>query len=146
MNKFTTKILYDGRDLKLYNAVLNLNDSLELSQRFSHDATSTSQSLVSRKRNTALAGSLRLSADAEDVAQEEGISIFEYIMHVQELVGGLFTLVWYGKRYENLLCKSVQVTPKTDAVSTFSDVEMNIQFVEGVTIKKSAQTTYVSTL
>ena len=146
MNKFTTKILYDGRDLKLYNAVLNLNDSLELSQRFSHDATSTSQSLVYRKRNTALAGSIRLSASAEDVAQEEGISIFEYIQRAQELVGGLFTLVWYGKRYENLLCKSIQTTPKTDAVSTFSDVEMNIQFVEGYTIKKSAQTTYVSTL
>ena len=140
MNKFTTKILYDGRDLKLYNAVLNLNDSLELSQRFSHDATSTSQSLVSRKRNTALAGSIRLSADAEDVAQEEGISIFEYIKRVQELVGGLFTLVWYGKRYENLLCKSVQVTPKTDAVSTFSDVELNIQFVESYTVKKSVST------
>lgn len=145
MNKFTTKILYDGRDLKLYNAVLNLNDSLELSQRFSHDATSTSQSLVSRKRNTALAGSIRLSAYAEDIAQEEGISIFEYIQRVQELVGGLFTLVWYGKRYENLLCKSVQVTPKTDAVSTFSDVELNIQFVEGFTEKKSVSTA-VSTL
>ena len=140
MNKFTTKILYDGIELRLYNAVLNLNDSLELSQRFSHDATSTSQSLVSRKRNTALAGSLRLSADAEDIAEEEGISIFEYIQRVQELVGGLFTLVWYGKRYENLLCKSVQVTPKTDAVSVFSDVEMSIQFVEGFTVKKSAQT------
>ena len=146
MNKFTTKILYDGRDLKLYNAVLNLNDSLELSQRFSHDATSTSQSLVSRKRNTALAGSLRLSADAEDIAEEEGISIFEYIQRVQELVGGLFTLVWYGKRYENLLCKSVQVTPKTDAVSVFSDVEMNVQFVEGFTIKKSVSSTLVNTL
>ena len=145
MNKFTTKILYDGRDLKLYNAVLNLNDSLELSQRFSHDATSTSQSLVSRKRNTALAGSLRLSAEAEDIAEEEGISIFEYIQRVQELVGGLFTLVWYGKRYENLLCKSVQVTPKTDAVSTFSDVEMNVQFVEGYTVKRSTST-LVSTL
>lgn len=145
MEKFATKILYDGRDLKLFNAVLNLNDSLELSQRFSHDATSTSQSLVSRKRNTALAGSIRLSAGAEDIA-EEGISIFEYIQRVQELVGGLFTLVWYGKRYENFLCKSVQVTPKTDAVSTFSDVEMNIQFVEGETVKKSAQTTYVNTL
>ena len=140
MNKFTTKILYDGRDLKLYNAVLNLNDSLELESRFSHDATSTSQSLVSRKRNTALAGSLRLSAEAEDIAEEEGISIFEYIQRVQELVGGLFTLVWYGKRYENLLCKSVQVTPKTDAGSVFSDVDMNIQFVEGFTVKKSAQT------
>lgn len=140
MNKFTTKILYDGRALKLCNAVLNLNDSLELSQRFSHDATSTSQSLVARKRNTALAGSLRLSADAEDIAEEEGISIFEYIQRVQELVGGLFTLVWYGKRYENLLCKSVQVTPKTDAVSVFSDVDMNIQFVEGYTEKRSAQT------
>ena len=145
MNKFTTKILYDGRALELYNAVLNLNDSLELSQRFSHDATSTSQSLVSRKRNTALAGSLRLSADAEDIAQEEGISIFEYIQRAQELVGGLFTVVWYGKRYENLLCKSVQVTPKTDAASTFSDVELNIQFVEGYTVKKSVSTA-VSTL
>ena len=145
MNKFTTKILYDGREVKLYNAVLNLNDSLELSQRFSHDATSTSQSLVSRKRNTALAGSLRLSAEAEDIAEEEGISIFEYIQRVQELVGGLFTLVWYGKRYENMLCKSVQVTPKTDAVSTFSDVEMNIQFVQGYTEKKSVSTA-VSTL
>lgn len=146
MNKFTTKILYDGREVKLYNAVLNLNDSLELSQRFSHDATSTSQSLVYRKRNTALAGSIRFSADAEDIAQEEGISIFEYIQRAQELVGGLFTLVWYGKRYENLLCKSIQVTPKTDAVSTFSDVELNIQFVEGVTIKKSVSSTLVSTL
>ena len=145
MNKFTTKILYDGRALKLYNAVLNLNDALELSQRFSHDATSTSQSLVSRKRNTALAGSLRLSADADDIADEEGISIFEYILRVQELVGGLFTLVWYGKKYENLLCKSVQVTPKTDAVSVFSDVEMNIQFVEGYTEKRTAST-LVSTL
>ena len=145
MNKFTTKIIYDGRALKLYNAVLNLNDSLELSQRFSHDATSTSQSLVSRKRNTALAGSIRLSAYAEDIAQEEGISIFEYILRVQELVGGLFTLVWYGKGYENLLCKSVQVTPKTDAVSTFSDVEMDIQFVESYTEKRSVQTA-VSTL
>lgn len=145
MNKFTTKILYDGRDLKLHSAVLNLNDSLELSQRFSHDATSTSQSLVSRKRNTALAGSIRLSSDAENIAQEEGISIFEYIQRVQELVGGLFTLVWYGKRYENLLCKSVQVTPRTDAVSTFSDVEMNIQFVESYTVKRSAATA-VSTL
>ena len=145
MNKFTTKILYDGRDLKLYNAVLNLNDSLELSQRFSHDATSTSQSLVSRKRNTALAGSLRLSAEAEDIAEEEGISIFEYIQRVQELVGGLFTLVWYGKPYENLLCKSVQVTPKTDAVSTFSDVDMSIQFVESYTVKRSVSTA-VSTL
>ena len=140
MNKFTTKILYDGRDLELYNAVLNLNDSLELSQRFSHDATSTSQSLVSRKRNTALAGSLRLSADADDIAEEEGISIFEYIQRVQELVGGQFTLVWYGKRYENLLCKSVQVTPKTDAVSVFSDVEMSIQFVEGYTVKRATST------
>ena len=62
------------------------------------------------------------------------------VVKIAELVGGLFTLVWYGKRYENLLCKSVQVTPKTDAVSTFSDVELNIQFVEGYTEKRSVST------
>ena len=54
-------------------------------------------------------------------------------------------MIWYGTRYENLLCKSVQVTPKTDAVSTFSDVELNIQFVEGYTEKRSVSTA-VSTL
>ena len=134
-----THIVANGKRIPLYNAMLSTGDSLELDQRFAHDATDTSQAITNRRRNTALAGTIRVSANASELA-EDGISIFDYIRNVQDLVGRLFRLTWYGREYPEFLSKSVQVSPVIDSSSTFSRVEMSISFVEGYTVKRTAQT------
>lgn len=134
-----THIMANGKRITLYNAMLSTGDSLELDQRFAHDATDTSQAITHRRRNTALEGTIRVSANASELA-EDGISIFDYIRNVQDLVGRLFRLTWYGREYTEFLAKSVQVSPVIDAASMFSRVEMSISFVEGYTVKKTAQT------
>ena len=134
-----THITANGKRIQLYNAMLSTGDSLELDQRFAHDATDTSQAITHRRRNTALAGTIRVSANASELA-EDGISIFDYIRDVQELVGRLFRLTWYGREYPEFLAKSVQVSPVIDSAYTFSRVEMSISFVEGFVVKRTAQT------
>ena len=134
-----THITVNGKRIPLYNAVLSTGDSLEVDQKFAHDATKTSQAITRRRRNTALAGTIRVAASALELA-DDGISIFEYIRSVQETVGNLFHLTWYGREYPELLSKSVQVSPAIDAASTFSRVEMSLSFVEGYSVKKTSQT------
>ena len=132
-------ITSSGEDLKLYNGVLSTNDSLELSTRFAHDGSKKSQTVTRRRRNTALAGTVRVAVTSSSLVAD-GNTLARYMAKMQDTVGTLVTLVWYGKEYKNILVKSVQATPAIDAIDTFSDVQMAISWVEGATVKKTAAT------
>lgn len=132
-------ITSSGEDLKLYNGVLSTNDSLELSTRFAHDGSKKSQTVTRRRRNTALAGTVRVAVTSSAIVAD-GNTLARYMAKMQDTVGTLVTLVWYGKEYKNILVKSVQATPTIDAIDTFSDVQMAISWVEGYTRKKTAST------
>lgn len=135
-----TEITTDSKKtIKLYTAIFSTGDALETDTRFGHDASGSSRTIVRRRRNTALGGTIRLAASAAECANN-GMSIFDYIRDVQRLVGRLFTLTWYGREYPKLLCKSVQIQPECDCVETFSGVSMSITFVQGYTPKRTAQT------
>ena len=125
--------------IRLYTASLSTGDALEVDQRYSHDYTKTSQTIIRRRRNTALGGTIRLGATTAELA-ENNVSIADYIRKFQSLVGKLFTLVWYDREIPKLLCKSVQISPDVDCIETFSGVQISITFVEGFTVRRSAQT------
>lgn len=134
-----TYLLYNGRKINIYNATFSTGDSLELSQRFSHDSSSKSQSITWRRRNTALNASLRISVTASELA-EDSISITNYISTIQELCGRVVSLFWYGREYRQMIVKSVQITPEIDAISIFHSVAIALNLTEGYVPKKTPLT------
>lgn len=129
----------NGIKFPIPNATLSTGDSLDVSSRYSHDATKTSQSITWRRRNTALGASLRFSATASELASE-GYEICDYIASISALCRFPISLFWYGREYRNFIVKSVQITPEIDAITTFSSVQIGLELGEGYVAKKTKYT------
>lgn len=132
-------ILYSNRKIPIYNATFSTGDSLDLSQRFSHDASSRSQSITHRRRNTALTASLRIAVTASELSSDNQ-SITDYIMTIQDLCGRRIDLYWYGRGFTGLIVKSTQITPEIDAAQLFYSVNIGINLTEGYIPKKTPRT------
>lgn len=114
-------------------------DSLELSQRYSHDATDTSQSITRRVRNTALTATLSLALTPYTTAQED-ILITDYIAWLEDLCGKRVSLVFNGVPQPEFVVQSVSISCEADSITVFGSVSISISLTEGRVAHKTLYT------
>lgn len=115
---------------------MSTGDSLEVEAKYTHDGTGQSQSIVRRKRNTAMTGSLRWGVSHQDCVGAS-VSIFDYIAEAEDLCGQLTTIYFNGIAYNNMLITDIGVSLDIDSVDIIGDAQLSISFESGY-VKKSA--------
>ena len=138
-------ILEDLTTLPLIGAnTLSTGDGLELSQRYGYDASKKPQSLVFRKRNTALTATIQIAFNPL-LCNEENYTIFEYISALEDVCGKKVDLFWNGKQRGAFVIQSVDFSANVDTYSIFPEMAVSIALTEGYVRRETLQTA-VSTL
>lgn len=123
---------------------LSTGDGLELSQRYGYDASKKPQSLVFRKRNTALTATIQIAFNPL-LCNENGYTILEYISELEDLCGKKVDVVWNGKERGSFIIQSVDFSANVDTYSIFPEMAVSIALTEGYVRRETLQTA-VSTL
>ena len=120
-------------------------DGLELSQRFSYDYSKSPQSLVFRKRNTALTASIQLVFNNRMCVDAGFLNILEYIEELHESTGRLVDLYWQSKFFGKFIIISSQFSASVDASQIFPQMAVSLAFTEGF-VRRETLYTAVSAL
>jgi hypothetical protein len=105
-------------------------DGLELTFRYAYDAGRQPQSLVRRKRNTALTATLNLNF-TPSLCVKNGTNIMEFISKLEGIVGTKVTLYWQGKEKGSFVIKAAQFSTAVDVYSIYSEVSVGFSLIEG---------------
>jgi len=139
-------IVYNGVVIPVVGASsFSTGDGLDLSQRFAYDYSKNPQSLVFRKRNTALTASMQLSFTNQMCIDNGFLHIFDYIDKLQSVVGELVELWWNWRKISQFIVVSAQFSAVTDCQSIFPAMAVSLAFTEGF-VKRETLYTAVSTL
>lgn len=140
MNKI---IFQDSKELSLFQVVsFSTGDGLDLSQRYSYDASKKPQSITFRRKNTALTLSLRLAFDA-NLCAKNNTKLFDYISDISDTVGQRIDLFLNGQSKGNFVIENIQFSADCDALSAFNQVNVSFSLTEGF-VRHEALNTMVS--
>lgn len=140
-----TKADKNDRILELFEVVsFSTGDGLDLSQRRSYDYSKHPQSLVFRRRNTALTATMRLQFDINECAKRN-IKLFDYISDLMNNTGRRVDLYFNGQNFGMFVIESIQFSGTCDATTAFSTVNASISFTEGF-VRRETLYSEVSTL
>ena len=127
----------------LFNVVnLSTGDGLDLSQRYSYDASKKPQTLVYRRRNTALTATLRLAFDI-NACVENNTRLFDYISQISDNIGRRGELIFNGNNLGDFVIENAQFSCDCDAFIPFSIVNVSMSLTEGY-VRHEALNTMVS--
>lgn len=136
----------NGVSIPIIGAVsLSTGDGLDLSQRFAYDYSKRPQSLVFRKRNTALTATIQQSFTNSMCVDNGFLHIFDYIDTIQDAVGELVGVYWQGKLVSNFIIVSAQVSASIDAQSIIPAAAISLSLIEGF-VRRETLYTAVKTL
>lgn len=136
----------NGVSIPIIGAVsLSTGDGLDLSQRFAYDYSKRPQSLVFRKRNTALTATIQQSFTNSMCVDNGFLHIFDYIDTIQDAVGELVGVYWQGILVSNFVVVSAQVSASIDAQSIISAAAISLSLIEGF-VRRETLYTAVKTL
>lgn len=139
-------VLPDSKILPLIGAVTySTGDGLDVSSRYGYDYSNAPQSLVYRKRNTALTASVQLSFNNRMCVDAGLMNILEYIDDIQDSVGRLVKLYWNGRNTGSFILLSAQFSATVDHLQIFPDMAVSMSFTEGF-VRYENLSTAVSTL
>jgi hypothetical protein len=140
------RIVLDGHAIPIIGAVsLSTGDGLELSQRFSYDYSKRPQSIVFRKRNTALTATIQQSFTNSMCIDNGFLHIFDYIDTIQSAVGELVGVYWQNKLISNFIIVSAQISASIDAQSIIPAASISLSLIEGF-VRRETLYTAVKTL
>lgn len=134
-------IVQNGVVIPLIGAAsLSTGDGLDLSQRFAYDYSKKPQSLVFRKRNTALTATVQLSFTNSMCIDNGFLHIFDYIDTIQNAVGELVSLFWTGRKVSDFIIVSSQISASVDAQSVIPASSISISLIEGFVRRETLNT------
>jgi hypothetical protein len=134
-------ISLDSKSIPLVGPVsFSTGDGLDVSQRYGYDYSRAPQSLVHRKRTTALTASVNLSFAESMCADAGAASIYDYIDDLQNTVGARVNLFWNGRNFGSFVVVSAQVTASVDAVQPISAASVALSLTEGYVRRETLQT------
>lgn len=119
-------------------------DGLELSQRYSYDYSKSHQSLVFRRRNTALTASMQIQFTNRMCVEAGFMNILDYIDDLHDTTGRLFDLYWQARLVGRFIVISTQFSAVADAQQIFPAMAVSLAFTEGF-IRRETLYTAVST-
>lgn len=140
MNKF---VFDDKTELLLFEVIsYSSGDGLDLSQRFAYDASKRPQSIVFRRKNTALTVSIRIAFDI-NLCAKNNTKLFDYISNLSDSIGRRVELIFNGKSKGRFIIENIQYSCDCDVFSPFSLVNASLSLTEGY-VRHEALNTLVS--
>lgn len=134
-------ISLDSKVIPLVGPVsFSTGDGLDVSQRYGYDYSRAPQSLVHRKRTTALTATVNLSFTELMCADAGAASIYDYIDDLQNTVGERVNLFWNGRNFGAFVVVSAQVTASVDALQPISAASVALALTEGYVRRETLQT------
>lgn len=134
-------ISINGKVIPLVGPVsFSTGDGLDVSQRYGYDYSRAPQSLVHRKRTTALTATVNLSFTESMCADAGSVSIYDYIDDLQNAVGARVNLFWNGRNFGAFVVVSAQVSAIVDAVQPISAASVALALTEGYVRRETLQT------
>ena len=124
---------------------MSTGDGLDLSQRFAYDYSKRPQSIVFRRKNTALTASVQLSFNNQMCIDNGFLHIFDYIDTMQSVVGDLVGLYWNRKKTSDFILISAQFAAPVDSQSIFPEMSISLSLTEGF-VRRDTLYTAVNTL
>lgn len=135
----------DEKTLELFEVVsFSTGDGLELSQRSAYDYSKHPQSLVFRRKNTALTATMRLQFDTNETSKRN-IKLFDYISDLMDTTGRRCDLFYNGQNLGLFVIESIQFSGNCDATTAFNTMNVSIAFTEGF-VRRETLYSEVSTL
>lgn len=110
---------------------LSLGAGVEMTGRYSCDASRVPQGLSRRSQNTPQTASLTL-AFSPQICAAAGVRVFDYIAQIEGIVGQKMRLFWCGSEIGSFVVKSAQFSAATDPLSGLSDISAGLSLIEGV--------------
>lgn len=114
-------------------------DGLEVKQRYGYDYSHSPQSLVYRKRNTALTATIQLSF-TNTQCLDYGLDIMQYVANLEQICSKRVRLVWGDKNYGEFIVTSVQFSSQVDPMVILPVVSVSLALTEGFVPKKTLYT------
>lgn len=139
-------VLPDSKVLPLLGASsFSTGDGLDVSQRYGYDYSETPQSLVYRKRNTALTATIQMVYTNRMCVESGYLNILEYTDFIHNSVGDLVNLYWHGKQVGGFILLSAQFSSIVDHLIIFPEMSVSLSLTEGF-VRHENLSTEVSTM
>lgn len=137
--------LYNNKKFEIIGAnTLSTGDGLDLSQRYGYDYSNTPQSLVFRRKNTALTATIQATFN-DVLCAQAGVDMFEYIHDIENITGKRIQLIWNDNNFGEFVIETVQISANIDNIQTFGGVAASYSLTEDYFVRELLSTR-VSTL
>ena len=130
----------------IYGAVsFSTGDGLDLSSRYGYDYSKKPQSLIYRKRNTALTATVQMAFTPSFIIEKDK-KPFDYIADLEESCGKKVDFYWNGQPVGSFVIQSIQFALTTDVYAGFSQCSVSISMTEAYKKRGNLAEVAVSTL
>ena len=118
---------------------VSTGDGLEVTQRYGYDYSKKPQSLVYRRRNTALTATIQTAFNALMCA-DAGKDIYDYISDIEDITGQKVDIYINGKPFGSFVITSIQFSLSCDTISVIQSAAVSISLVEGYIARETLYT------
>lgn len=130
----------DSKELPLIGATtLSTGDGLETKQRYGYDYSKKPQSLVFRKRNTALNATIQLVFN-NTLCTENSYGLMDYISELESVCGDKVTVYWNDENMGNFIVTQAQFSAQIDPLVIYPQMSVSLTFTEGYVKHENLQT------
>lgn len=135
----------DSTTLPLIGGVsLSTGDGLETKQRYGYDYSKKPQSLIFRKRNTALNATIQIVFNAP-LCTDNNYGLMDYISELESVCGDRVSVYWNDENLGDFIVTQVQFSSQVDPLVIFPQMSVSLAFTEGY-VKRETIYTNVGTL
>lgn len=130
----------DSKELPLIGATtLSTGDGLETKQRYGYDYSKKPQSLVFRKRNTALNATIQLVFN-NTLCTENNYGLMDYISELESVCGDKVTVYWNDENMGDFIVTQAQFSAQIDPLVIYPQMSVSLAFTEGYVKHENLQT------
>jgi hypothetical protein len=130
----------DSKELPLIGATtLSTGDGLETKQRYGYDYSKKPQSLIFRKRNTALNATIQLVFN-NTLCTENSYGLMDYISELESVCGDKVTVYWNDENMGDFIVTQAQFSAQIDPLVIYPQMSVSLAFTEGYVKHETLQT------
>jgi hypothetical protein len=130
----------DSKELPLIGATtLSTGDGLETKQRYGYDYSKKPQSLIFRKRSTALNATIQLVFN-NTLCTENSYGLMDYISELESVCGDKVTVYWNDENMGDFIVTQAQFSAQIDPLVIYPQISVSLAFTEGYVKHETLQT------
>jgi hypothetical protein len=112
---------------------------VETKQRYGYDYSKKPQSLIFRKRNTALNATIQLVFN-NTLCTENSYGLMDYISELESVCGDKVTVYWNDENMGDFIVTQAQFSAQIDPLVIYPQMSVSLAFTEGYVKHETLQT------